>query len=118
MARTTIPSFVNVLVLATTLLFATETVAFWRLPCGRPVSVQRADPIVNPGVPAGHLHTVMGGSGFDVNTDFNKARSSTCSSCKVKEDLSNYWIPALFYRGQDGTFTNVKQLGGMLVYYL
>ena len=34
--------------------------AFFRLPCADPLVVERADPIVNPGAVAGHVHTIMG----------------------------------------------------------
>ncbi|KAF5573947.1 WSC domain-containing protein [Fusarium pseudoanthophilum] len=50
--------------------------------------------------------------------DFDTARASTCTTCKAREDLSNYWIPNLYYRAPDGTFEDVPQTGGMLVYYL
>lgn len=87
------------LVTVTTLLlscFLPEVSAFWRLPCNNPVSIERSDPIVSPGVVASHLHTIMGGNGFDFTMDFKKARSSTCSSCTVQQDLSNYWVPNLY----------------------
>ncbi|KAF5546161.1 WSC domain-containing protein [Fusarium phyllophilum] len=50
--------------------------------------------------------------------DFDTARASTCTTCKAREDLSNYWTPNLYYRAPDGTFEDVPQTGGMLVYYL
>ncbi|TDZ28163.1 hypothetical protein C8035_v001935 [Colletotrichum spinosum] len=97
---------------------ASYATAFFKIPCSRPVVVERADPIVNPGVLSGHLHTIMGGSGFDFSMTYEQARASSCSTCKVTADLSNYWIPSLYYRGQDGMFTSVSQSGGMLIYYL
>ncbi|KAI5811394.1 WSC-domain-containing protein [Peziza echinospora] len=92
--------------------------AFWRLPCGGPVMVDRADPIVNPGKVAGHLHTIMGGNGFDFTMDYEQALNSTCSTCAVTKDLSNYWTPSLFYQAKNGSFFPVKQSGGALIYYL
>lgn len=57
--------------------------------------------------------------------DYEDARSSSCSSCPIKQDLSNYWTPALYYQNQNGSFESVPQsgdgagnLGGMTVYYL
>lgn len=50
--------------------------------------------------------------------DYDQARRSTCSTCSVKEDLSNYWIPTLFYKAQNGSFYPVEQSGGALIYYL
>ncbi|KAF6839010.1 wsc domain-containing protein [Colletotrichum plurivorum] len=97
---------------------ATYAAAFFILPCSRPVVVERADPIVNPGTLSGHVHTIMGGSGFDFSMTYEQARASVCSTCKVTADLSNYWIPNLYHLGRDGKFTSVPQSGGMLVYYL
>lgn len=76
--------------------FLPQVAAFWRLPCAMPVSVERADPVVDAGQVSGHLHTIMGGNGFDFTMDYEKARKSTCSSCSVTQDLSNYWIPTVF----------------------
>lgn len=92
--------------------------AFWRLPCAAPVVVERADPIVNPGNISGHLHTIMGGNAFDFTMDYETTQASTCTSCRVRGDLSNYWIPVLYYQHKNGTFEQVKQIGGMLIYYL
>ncbi|PVF92304.1 WSC-domain-containing protein [Serendipita vermifera] len=92
--------------------------AFFRMPCSQPVVVERSDPIVNPGAISGHVHTVMGGSGFNFTQNFDAARASTCTSCKAKKDHSNYWTPSLFYQGSDGKFQRVKQIGGATIYYL
>jgi hypothetical protein len=100
------------------ILFIHQATAFWRLPCNGPLVVQRADPIVTPNKVSGHVHTIMGGNGFGFNMDYNQARSSSCSSCSVKQDLSNYWVPALYYRAQNGSFAPVNQAGGGLIYYL
>jgi hypothetical protein len=45
------------------LLLVPSANAFWRLPCAQPVLNARVDPIVAPGVPSGHAHTIMGSSG-------------------------------------------------------
>ncbi|KAF4991656.1 hypothetical protein FGRMN_7668 [Fusarium graminum] len=105
-------------VIATLALVASPAFAFFRLPCGRPVTLERADPIVNPGQLSAHAHTVMGGNGFNFTMSYDTARASTCTTCKAREDLSNYWVPNLYYRAPDGTFEDVPQVGGMLVYYL
>ncbi|OAL39094.1 hypothetical protein AYO20_01412 [Fonsecaea nubica] len=99
-------------------LAASPVSAFWRLPCKSPIVVERADPIVNPGAVSGHLHTIMGGNGFDFAMDYNSTQRSTCSSCTVEGDFSNYWIPALFFQHENGTFESVDQVGGATVYYL
>jgi hypothetical protein len=92
--------------------------AFWRLPCKAPLVVERTDPIVNPGALSSHLHTIMGGNGFKPKMDYNDTQASTCASCTVIGDMSNYWTPTMFFQHQDGTFETVGQNGGALVYYL
>jgi hypothetical protein len=99
-------------------LAAVPATAFWRLPCKAPIVVERSDPIVSPGLVSNHLHTIMGGNGFDYVMDYNSTQASTCSSCTVEGDNSNYWVPTLWYHGEDGTFEPVPQIGGMTVYYL
>lgn len=97
--------------------------AFWRMPCGGRLSIERVDPIVNPEVVSGHVHTVSGGSGFGFNTTYDQQRESACSSCPIKADLSAYWTPKMYFQGPNG-FQDVPQAGegdgrtgGMTVYY-
>jgi hypothetical protein len=108
----------NTNILAGLLAIAAPVSAFWRLPCKAPLVVERADPIVNPGAVAGHVHTIMGGNGFGFDMDFASTQKSTCSSCTVSKDFSNYWVPTLYYKGKDGSFTSVNQVGGATIYYL
>lgn len=83
-----------------------------------PLTVGRADPIISPGVPAGHHHTIQGGSAFALSMTNNQLLSSTCTSSIVKNDKSNYWYPSLFFHDPvDGSFTPVP-LFYMNVYYL
>ncbi|KAF2640037.1 WSC-domain-containing protein [Massarina eburnea CBS 473.64] len=87
---------------------------------------QRADPVIDPGVASSHVHTISGGSGFNFNMSFEDARASKCTTCNIKQDLSNYWSPKLYYKAQDGSFQDVPiigdnqggNLGGMAIYYL
>ncbi|KAH1434190.1 hypothetical protein KXX32_000683 [Aspergillus fumigatus] len=92
--------------------------AFFKVPCSNPLVVERADPIVQPGVAASHAHTIMGGSGFGFTMDYNQTQESKCSSCSPIADKSNYWIPTLYYQAENGSFTPVEQNGGALIYYL
>ena len=119
-----IPSFnsVNLALLAT---FTSTTSAFWRMPCPSRLIQERIDPIVYPGYVSAHVHTVSGGNGFGFNMTFAQARASECSSCPIKEDLSAYWTPKLYYQAENGSFYGVPQAGdgtgvtgGMTVYYL
>lgn len=57
------------------------------------LSLAHADPITNPGLASGHVHTISGGSNFNLDVDFETLRQSKCTSCMVKQDMSNYWTP-------------------------
>lgn len=104
------------IVLAT---FVSQTSAFWRMPCAGPVVTERADPVVNPGLVSGHVHTVMGASNFNYTTTYEDLRASDCTTCEIAQDLSSYWVPSLYFHDKvKNTFTDIKQVGGMLVYYI
>jgi hypothetical protein len=83
-----------------------------------PLVEGRVDPIVNPGVASGHVHTIQGGNAFGVSmTDRQASDESTCTSSLVKNDKSNYWTPKLYFQADDGTLHDVE-LFYMNVYYL
>ncbi|GLI75920.1 hypothetical protein PoHVEF18_004186 [Penicillium ochrochloron] len=96
---------------------AHPSLAFFKVPCSSPLVIQRADPIVSPGVASNHVHTIMGGSGFGFTMDYNMTQTSKCNSCSAIEDKSNYWVAALYYHAQNGSFHQVPQNGGALIYY-
>jgi len=50
-------------IFAAGLLLVPSANAFWRLPCAGPVLDARVDPIVSPGGPSSHAHTIMGSNG-------------------------------------------------------
>ncbi|BFZ56810.1 hypothetical protein PYCC9005_003858 [Savitreella phatthalungensis] len=105
--------------LFSTLLYAGQAAAFWRLLCDNPIVTGRYDPIVNPGTLSSHAHTIFGGSGFSISSDYDDLRSSSCTSCQIKQDLSAYWVPQLYYQNpNNGSFEDVPVLGGATVYYL
>ncbi|KZV95628.1 hypothetical protein EXIGLDRAFT_735028 [Exidia glandulosa HHB12029] len=91
--------------------------AFFRMTCGRPVTVMRADPIVNPGAVSNHVHQVLGGNAFDFTQTYDSLRASSCSSCAARQDLSVYWTPNLWYHAKNGSFHPVNQITAT-VYYL
>ncbi|PNS16603.1 WSC domain-containing protein 2 [Sphaceloma murrayae] len=99
-------------------LLAAPAHAFFRMGCGSPIVTERIDPIISPGQVSGHVHQVVGGNGFGFTQDYAQARRSTCTSCTVSKDLSNYWTPILYYKNKNGQLQRVKQNGGVLVYYL
>ncbi|GAA5850681.1 hypothetical protein JCM5353_000544 [Sporobolomyces roseus] len=80
---------------------------FWRLPY----------PLTNPGGISQHVHAIHGGSNFNLDMDFAGARKGDCASCKVKQDMSNYWTPYLDFHWKNGSFTSLKE-PGLLVYHL
>lgn len=90
---------------------------FFKVPCSTPILVERADPIISPGMASSHVHTILGGSGFGFTMDYSMTQSSQCSSCSAIEDKSNYWVAALYYHAQNGSFIEVPQNGGALIYY-
>jgi len=108
-------------------LQAVPASAFWRMGCPGRLTLERIDPLFAPGSVSGHVHTVSGGSGFGFDTDFDQLRSSACSSCPIKQDMSAYWTPKLYYMSdaEGSSFEDVPQsgegggnTGGMTVYYL
>lgn len=82
-----------------------------------PLLTCRADPIVSPGVPAGHTHMIMGGSNFNLSMSDDILETSTCTNSLAKADKSNYWVPQLYFRHSNGTLESVP-LFYMKVYYL
>jgi hypothetical protein len=86
---------------------------------------ERADPIVNPGSAAPHVHVIVGGDGFGLDMTYDDALASKCSTCHVKEDLSNYWTPKMYFHAKNGSFIPVPidgdnqygARGGMAIYY-
>ncbi|RXW21696.1 hypothetical protein EST38_g4146 [Candolleomyces aberdarensis] len=102
--------------------------ALIRFPCAQLVT-ERTDPLVDPGKVSAHVHQVIGGNSFNITMDINNdiPKLATCTSCKFKENKSNYWTAVLYFKHQNGTFTRVPQMpnhltgapnGGMTVYYI
>ncbi|KAI0399574.1 hypothetical protein F4802DRAFT_30308 [Xylaria palmicola] len=75
------------------------------------------DPIVNPGTIATHYHGIMGGSNFGPTVEGDQLMDSKCTTAKIKNDHSNYWVPSLFFQDpKNGTFQKVPMFY-MNVYY-
>jgi hypothetical protein len=93
------------------------------------LSVQRLDPLVQPGViPSGHVHQIVGGNAFNATMDpaLDIGEEATCTTCAFSEDFSNYWTAVLYFRHRNGTYKRVSQypndvhygqVGGMTIYY-
>lgn len=94
------------------------------------VSIQRLDPLVEPGnIPSAHIHQIVGGNAFNATMDPKVAdigNTGTCTTCFFSEDFSNYWTAVLYFRARNGTFKRVPiyansalegEIGGMTIYY-
>jgi hypothetical protein len=90
--------------------------AWWRMGCGGTLLEGRLDSIVSPGQVSGHTHVILGGNGFAPSMDYDSTQKSTCTSCSIKGDLSNYWSPKLYFHAQNGSFIEVPVIG-RTVYY-
>jgi hypothetical protein len=114
--------------LAAALALAGQTEAALRFGCST-VSIQRLDPIVEPGkTPSAHLHQIVGGNGFNASMTTDPSAHATCTTCTFSEDFSNYWTAVMFFKHPtNGTYKKVPIMqntalpnginGGMTVYY-
>ncbi|KAK2608377.1 hypothetical protein QQS21_003062 [Conoideocrella luteorostrata] len=93
--------------------------AFWRMECPGRVSLARIDPIVNPDETSPHAHSVHGSSAFSMNSRTSDLMDGDCTSCRVTQDKSAYWTPAIYFEDAGTKKVElVPQVGGMLAYYL
>lgn len=87
--------------------------------CRGRTGLARIDPIMDAGIVSPHIHTVHGSSGFSLAATYEDLIGGNCTSCAVKQDLSAYWTPAVYFQdAETQEFTLVPQVGGMLAYYL
>ncbi|TEB21926.1 hypothetical protein FA13DRAFT_1779023 [Coprinellus micaceus] len=75
---------------------ATATIRFG---CSQLVT-ERFDPLVTPGQVAPHVHQIIGGNAFNLSMDpqVDYAETATCTTCRFKEDKSNYWTAILYFK--------------------
>jgi len=74
-----------------------------------PLTIQRSDPIVNPGIASAHVHNIIGGNAFRRNmAGMFDARNATSTTCDKALDHSNYWVPAIYHQRTDGLLEMVK----------
>ncbi|KAJ2922961.1 hypothetical protein H1R20_g14123, partial [Candolleomyces eurysporus] len=85
--------------------------------------------LVTPGVVSPHVHQIIGGDAFNLtmHPDLDIPSLATCTTCRFKEDKSNYWTAVMYFKHPNGTFFRVPQIpnhfvgttnGGMTVYYV
>ena len=79
----------------------------------QPLTIQRSDPIVSPGTMSGHVHAVIGGTGFQQTMSATTAPDSSDTTCDKKLDHSNYWQPQLYHERTDGTFELITFQGSV-----
>ena len=92
--------------------------AFFTIGMGMPVAIERVDPLLAAGQVSNHVHAVLGGNAFQASMDFATTQKSICSTNPVRDDLSNYWMPALYFQDpKDGTFTRVPENPFHKIYY-
>ncbi|KAJ7159311.1 hypothetical protein C8R43DRAFT_1124525 [Mycena crocata] len=92
--------------------------AWFRVACTSPLVEERIDPVISPTTfPSNHVHTVHGAKNFAYNSTFNTLRASSCTSCQVSQDLSNYWFPKLYFQDPRTKLFEAVPDGGLLVYY-
>ncbi|KAI0863363.1 hypothetical protein F4860DRAFT_501805 [Xylaria cubensis] len=98
------------------------------------VSIQRLDPVVEPGqIPSAHVHQIVGGNAFNATMQGDIGEKGSCTTCAYTEDFSNYWTAVLYFRHENGSYKRVPQYpnaqlgtegqdapnirGGMTIYY-
>ncbi len=92
------------------------------------VSIQRLDPVVEPGkIPSAHLHQIVGGNGFNATMEGVIADKASCTTCTFSENFSNYWTAVMFFKHTNGSYKRVPIMqntalpnginGGMTIYY-
>ncbi|KAF6759662.1 hypothetical protein DFP72DRAFT_137343 [Ephemerocybe angulata] len=107
---------------------ASSARALIRFPCSQLVT-ERFDPLVTPGVVSPHLHQIIGGNAFNLTMDpsLDLPNLATCTTCRFKENKSNYWTAVMYFKHPNGSYIRVPQIenafvglphGGMTVYYI
>ena len=50
------------------------------------LTIQRVDPVVEPGAaPAAHLHHIVGGNAFNMTMEGDVGERGTCTTCEMAE---------------------------------
>jgi len=81
-----------------------------------PLTIQRSDPVVQPGIASGHVHSVIGGNAFKRTMGPMDAKMANLTSCDKAIDHSNYWVPSLYHMRADKMWELVPW-SGSAVYY-
>lgn len=74
-------------------------------------SIQRADPLIYPGVQSPHVHVAAGGTAFGQSETNAQAVAAQATTCDKFYDKSSYWQPQLYHQNANGTFNLVTMTG-------
>ncbi|KAG6818244.1 hypothetical protein H0H93_006583 [Arthromyces matolae] len=104
---------------------ATQPLVSGAIPCNQYIEMsthcfelERVDPIISPkSNPSNHVHTIHGASNFAYNSTYETLRASSCTSCLVTQDKSDYWFPKLYFQDPSTKLFEAVPNGGLLVYY-
>ncbi|KAF6764866.1 WSC domain-containing protein [Ephemerocybe angulata] len=88
-----------------------KSYAMLRFPCSQLVT-ERFDPLVTPGQVSPHVHQIVGGNAFNLTMDpsLDLPNLATCTTCRFKEDKSNYWTAVMYFKHENGSFMRVPQI--------
>ncbi|KAI4210106.1 MAG: hypothetical protein LQ351_007008 [Letrouitia transgressa] len=116
-------SFLHLQTIALLTAFAAPSLAgpyngpYFTLGVGKPLVTDRLDPLLTPGKPASHVHSIIGGNAFAATMDYEKTQTSTCTNIPLKDDLSNYWMPTVYFHSKNGSFIRVPEKPFHKLYY-
>jgi hypothetical protein len=82
----------------------------------QPLTIQRSDPILFPGKPGGHVHSIIGGTAFQRSMS-GRGQDSDQTTCDKAIDHSNYWVPQLYHQRSDNKLFEMVKWTGSAVYY-
>jgi len=81
-----------------------------------PLTIQRSDPVVQPGIASGHVHSVIGGNAFRRTMGPMDAPKANETTCDKAIDHSNYWVPQLYHQRADKMWEMVHWMGSAVYY--
>ncbi|KAK0633894.1 hypothetical protein B0T14DRAFT_401061, partial [Immersiella caudata] len=67
--------------------------------------VDRTDPLAEPSAkPSAHLHQIMGDNALNatMHPSTNPGKLSTCTSCTMTDDFTNYWTAIICFQARNG----------------
>jgi hypothetical protein len=63
-------------------------IAALAVPARAALSIQRLDPLVEPGkLPSAHVHQIVGDNAFNATMDKDPGEVASCTTCTFTEDL-------------------------------